>query len=224
MTKVISFSLWGNNPKYSIGMVRNAEIAAKLFPDWECWVHFPRHGEFGPKEAFVLYDMPNVRMIPMHAEGNWKGMFWRFEPATNAAVEVMISRDCDSRLSPREKDAVDEWLASDRGFHIMRDHPWHGSQILGGMFGIKRDVLPDMLKLMLAWKKEDRWQTDQDFLNAIIYPRVVNNSMVHASFFKLEPHARDFPTPRSGVSFVGQVFDENEVTVAEHLQALAKAL
>lgn len=233
MTKVISFSLWGNNPKYSIGMVRNAELASRLFPDWECWIHCPRHGgPFGPIEALLALDqMSNVQLIPMHlgsdllpAEANWKGMFWRFEPAIYDDVEVMISRDCDSRLSSREKAAVDEWLASDKGFHIMRDHPWHGSHILGGMWGVKRGVLPDMLTLMRSWKQEDRWQTDQDFLNAVIYPKVVNDSMIHASFLRMESHARDFPSPRSGLEFVGQVFDENEVTVAEHLQALAKAL
>lgn len=232
MTKIISFSLWGNNPKYGIGMVRNAEIAAKLFPDWECWVHFPLQGAFGPTEAFVeLSTMSNVRLVAMHlgsdmqvAESSWKGMFWRFEPAADPRVEVMLSRDCDSRLGEREKAAVDEWLASDRGFHIMRDHPWHGSQILGGMWGVKKGVLSDMRALMRAWKQEDRWQTDQDFLNAVIYPRVVDNSMVHAQFFGIEPHVLPFPTRRQGFEFVGQVFDERDVTVAEHQTALMKAL
>ncbi len=106
----------------------------------------------------------------------------------------------------------------------MRDHPWHGSQMLGGMWGCKGFALPSFIDLMLEWNQEDRWQTDQDFLNTSIYPRIVNDAMIHASFFKLEPWAQDFPTPRSGVEFVGQVFDENETTIQEHLTALEKAL
>ena len=41
----------------------------------------------------------------------------------------MLSRDCDSRLNKREKLAVDELLKSDKNFHIMRDHPWHNTEM-----------------------------------------------------------------------------------------------
>ena len=38
--------------------------------------------------------------------------------------------------SQRERDAVDEWIASNKTFHIMRDHIWHdGIEILAGMWG-----------------------------------------------------------------------------------------
>ena len=102
MSKVISFSLWGNDPKYSEGMVRNAELAKELFPDWECWVYVKRNGGFGPVSTFLELDnMDNVKFMPMHmnagsqgfATDDWRGMFWRFEPASNSDVEVMISRD-----------------------------------------------------------------------------------------------------------------------------------
>ena len=35
----------------------------------------------------------------------------------------------------RERDAVNEWLASNKTFHNMRDHPWHGAVMLAGMWG-----------------------------------------------------------------------------------------
>lgn len=223
MTKVISFSLWGNDPKYCVGAIRNAEIAATLFPDWVCRFYI---GVDVPTETqSALANMANVDLLEIAPElDGWKGMFARFEAACDPDVEAMISRDCDSRLSHREKVAVDAWMESDKAFHIMRDHPWHGSAILGGMWGTKRGLLADMDDLMSNWDQEDRWQTDQDFLNAIIYPRVSQTCMVHASFCRMEPHATDFPTPRPGVSFVGQVFDENEETVAEHIEVLAQAL
>ena len=34
--KIIAFSLWGNNPKYTVGAIKNADIAGKLFPEWIC--------------------------------------------------------------------------------------------------------------------------------------------------------------------------------------------
>ena len=223
MTKVISFCLWGNDPKYVQGAIRNAEIAEKLFPDWECWFYLPSL-PIHPIVAQVSH-LSNVKFIlEPDSPADWTAMFLRFQPAADPKVEAMISRDCDSRLSMREKVAVDAWMESDRGFHIMRDHPWHGSSILGGMWGVKNNVLPDMDTLMEEWDQENRWQTDQDFLNTIVYPRIAHTCMVHASFFKMERHARDFPVQRNGTEFIGQVFDENEVTVAEHVEALAQAL
>jgi hypothetical protein len=63
---------------------------------------------------------------------------WRFEAIDDPEVEVMMSRDTDSRFWLREKLAVDEWLNSDCIFHIMRDHPYHFFPILAGMFGTKK--------------------------------------------------------------------------------------
>lgn len=37
MKKVITFSLWGNNPTYNIGAIENTKIALILYPDFECW-------------------------------------------------------------------------------------------------------------------------------------------------------------------------------------------
>ena len=34
MKKVISFSLWGDNPKYTIGAIRNAELIESIYPGW----------------------------------------------------------------------------------------------------------------------------------------------------------------------------------------------
>ena len=42
------------------------------------------------------------------------------------SVDVMVSRDLDSRISSREQVVVVEWLEqSNLPFHIIRDHPGH---------------------------------------------------------------------------------------------------
>jgi len=45
-------------------------------------------------------------------------MFWRFWAADDPEVGIMLSRDCDSRISDREIAAINEWLESDKDFHI----------------------------------------------------------------------------------------------------------
>ena len=148
--------------------------------------------------------------------GDWKSMYWRFEPAGESNVDVMISRDTDSRISLREKAAVDEWLASDKGFHIMRDHPWHKFPVLGGMWGAKKGVLPDIKDLINNFAQEDKYGTDYEFFASLMAARIKDDCMVHDEFFG----GRPFPVQRQNYEFVGQVFDENENTINEHMNVL----
>ena len=56
---------------------------------------------------------------------------WRFLPAGDLLVDIMASRDLDSPLAQRELDAVNEWLSTNKSWHVMRDHPFHAVPILG---------------------------------------------------------------------------------------------
>jgi len=135
MTKIISFSLWGQDPKYTIGAIRNAELGPEIYPSWTC--RFYTGEDVTDEIKSKLLDLKS-EVIEMGG-ADWNGMFWRFFAAENA--DIMISRDTDSRLSLRERAAVDEWLASDKNFHIMRDHPYHKTEILGGMWGCRNGLL-----------------------------------------------------------------------------------
>ena len=35
MKKVVSFCLWGKNPKYTIGAIKNAQLCVGIYPKWE---------------------------------------------------------------------------------------------------------------------------------------------------------------------------------------------
>ena len=36
MKKIIAFSLWGDNPKYCIGAIKNAQLRIQYYSDWVC--------------------------------------------------------------------------------------------------------------------------------------------------------------------------------------------
>ena len=62
---------------------------------------------------------------------------WRFLPLLDPTVDRLMSRDSDSHISSRERDAVQQWLTeSNATFHIMRDHQYHTVEILAGKIGI----------------------------------------------------------------------------------------
>lgn len=206
MIKTISFSLWGDNPKYTIGAIRNAEIAKELYPDWICRFYC---GSSVPKEILTtLANNEKVEIIKMDEDGDWTGMFWRFLACEDS--DIMISRDTDSRLSLREKLAVDEWLMSDKDFHIMRDHPYHNAVILGGMWGCRNGILKNIRDDINEYSKGDFWQVDQNFLRDKIYPKVLYKSLIHDSFGKFESKSLKFPSERINQEFVGDVFNEND--------------
>ena len=105
-------------------------------------------------------------------------MMWRFESIDDPEVEIMLSRDTDSRFLLREKLAVNEWLNSTNLFHIMRDHPHHNFVILGGMFGSKKiPQLPSWSNVMKNFIQEGDRNYDQNFLRDYIYPIIKNNSI-----------------------------------------------
>lgn len=217
MKRVISFCLWGNNPKYCVGAIRNAQLAKKIYPGWEVWVYC---GTSVPESTISDLRENDAKIILRSEEGDWTGMFWRFEPIANPDVDAMISRDADSRLSLREKKAVDNWLSSDKLFHVMRDHPAHGIEILGGMWGARKPVLGDMIHLINSYNKGNFWQVDQNFLKQVVWPRVAYTTCTHDEFFAKIP----FPSPREGGEFVGQVFDEFETPCSEFEYSLLEFL
>ena len=85
----------------------------------------------------------------------------------------MVSRDLDSLINQREKDAVQEWLASDKAFHFMRDHPAHSIEVLGSGWGVRMSPLERAfidsafmraVKDPIFWAPRDAYGPDQGFL------------------------------------------------------------
>lgn len=139
MKKVISFGLWGNNPDYTAGAIKNIDLARRIYPGWEVWFYI--EDDVDPKVVESVEQVADKVIEYKDAHG-WDGLFKRFLPMCDPEVDVFISRDCDSRLSDREYQAVEEWLASDKQFHAMRDHEAHRfPPVLGGMWGAKREGL-----------------------------------------------------------------------------------
>mgnify|MGYP003112216330 CR=1 FL=1 len=217
MKKVICFSLWGDNTRYTHGALENIKLAKEVYPEWICRFYV---GKNTPKEIIKSIDNnENTEIIVKNNPENWTGMFWRFEACSDPLVDVMISRDCDSRLWYREKKAVDDWLSGEKFFHIMRDHQYHGVPILGGMWGAKKGILNNISDLIEKYDKGNYWQIDQKFLAEKIYPLIKNNCCVHDEFFE----NKKFPdnNPRNPRHFVGQAYsgDGTILDYPENFQA-----
>lgn len=207
MKKIISFSLWGNEFRYIGGAIQNIQLAKLIYPDWICRFYIGKSTE--SKIIDEIKNNDNTEVILMDEVGDWSGMSWRFFSAYDKDIDIMISRDCDSRLTHREKLSVDEWVYSDKSFHIIRDNPNHNTPILGGMWGIKPKKINLPFDEIKNYKFGDFWQTDQIFLKEKIYPIVLKDSLIHEETIKLNYNSIVIPTgiSRNPLHFIGQAYD-----------------
>ena len=137
-------------------------------------------------------------------------------------VETIMSRDTDTRFLLREKLAVQEWLESNKTFHIMRDHPCHDFYILGGMFGTKKiQQIPSWINIMNNVEQQGIYMYDQTFLKDYIYPHIKDDSMIHATFHKKENNCRNFPIKYfDNFRFVGEYVYADESRNIENSEQL----
>ena len=218
--RVLSFSLYGDNPKYTIGAIKNSELREKFYPDWQMRVY---HNDSVPNYVLEQLEANNVVLINTKVDRNVCNAMWRFAPASEEGVEYFISRDCDSRIFERDVAAVEEWIASGKDFHIIRDHPGgHAWEISAGMWGAKGGFIENIKEKMDHYIQTSSWVTDravdQRFLQEIIYPQALTSLFVNDEYFNYEGIGTPIKRDRKldDFAFIGEPFDENDNQLANH--------
>ena len=203
--KIISYSLWGNNPKYIVGAQKNIELAKEFFPDWRVRIYVSSNTNF-------TYESENLEIILRSESQSQEGCFWRFESCDSE--DIVIVRDLDDRLSKRHKFVVDEWLSSDKNLHIIRDHPNHVYPIMAGLWGSRNGILKGLNKKIVSWENKDYYTCDQIFLQQTLYNSVfIKNTIIHDPFHKNLGIEKDINKDRIDFEFLGDTFDENDLRV-----------
>lgn len=225
MNNIISFSLWGNNPKYIVGAKRNVELTRKHFPGWSCrfYVDEETFNNFR-EEMGELFGLGGVQLILKDKARDINPLLWRFQVANEKDVNLFLIRDCDSRPSEREKIACEDWLVSGKTYWVCRDHPNHLRPIMGGLWGGKAGKLPDIETTYLDWFEKtginyEAQDIDQEFLAQVIWPIIKKNCLQHDAFHSDKfPGSIDFPTERKDLCFLGEVWNEGEITNVDCLK------
>jgi hypothetical protein len=215
---VFSFTLYGSNPKYVHGMIENVKIIETKFPSWYTYIYY-----FDiPHWAYtILRRSPNVKMIPAEFH-DIRARMERYYPIDDEDVDVMIVRDSDSRIHERDEWCIRQFLESNKVLHMIRDHPHHDWRIMSGLWGLKkagvpfkfRDTVHDYIRSHTII-----WCSDMDFLGDMVYPYLVDKSLVHG-IIKLDARETliDIPFPVVNHNFCGQVMDyPNGSDVPRHM-------
>jgi len=197
--RVISYSLYASNPRYTDGALANAKLIKEIYPDWSMRVYYDSSV---PRNIIEQLRADHVQLVDMSGSKMNK-MSWRFQAA--ADTQRFCARDIDSRLSKREAAAVQEWIQSGKKFHVMRDHPSHSKYPMsGGMWC--STTIPNM-EAMLTDVKNQAYLQDMNFLNNVIWPMAQKSLLQHDSFSCDKfGGGKPFPTPRVGWEHVGSVY------------------
>ena len=202
MKKTVSFSLYGGNERvYSyVDTGKKCVIHGReKYPDWEWRIYVGKSISNKDRIWFQSHGCCIVNMTG--GEDIYPARFWRFLAAEDS--DVAIFRDLDGPLLWREKFAVDEWLASDKKLHIMRDSNCHIDwPVLAGMWGIKGGI--EEIKSMIDYYHPTTdWAEDQIFLSECLLPIFDESDIfVHDSSNPETP----FPTERIKTEHVGMSF------------------
>jgi hypothetical protein len=213
---IVAYCLFGSDPFYHECAITNARVTPILFPEFTarfyCAPDLPMD---------VLKALRAARaqvMISQNPGGSGSspmaGKFWRFLAFDDPDVDVVLCRDVDSPILPRERAAIDMWLAGSKPLYCLRDHPIHAELILAGMWGGFTGVLPPLGPLASEFAKIDHSRfSDQSFLRTVVWPRVRDHAMLSIDSIQSLDGSVDFPEgyPKYGRLHVGVSWTRSQI-------------
>ncbi|MEO6113351.1 MAG: tetratricopeptide repeat protein [Sphingomicrobium sp.] len=212
---VISFSLWGDHPRYLRGALHNAVRAHLVYPDFTCRFYVD---ESVPSDLVAALEDQGAEVVAEQGEPtNRHRLTRRFLVADDPTVARYLVRDCDSLVNTREAAAVGLWMDSGHAFHVMRDWWTHTDPMLAGMWGGRGGVLPSLAPLLGSYRSKTmetpNW--DQWFLRDCIWPGIRDVTLVHDRLFATRGAA-----PFPGIEPPGNLHvGQNEYAVRKSQQA-----
>lgn len=227
---IISFSLFGALPKYCETAVLNAQVAKDVYPNWTCRFYVDDSVPSHIKQRFIQAHAQVIEISQL-AKG-WRNAYpdfdgdlthipptlWRFLALDDDSVHRAIFRDADSLIWEQEALAVEEWVASGKYFHMMRDSHSHTELILAGMWGAVAGVLTQqqtfaeqIIRYMQDFGDKNRHFADQFFLRDTQWATVKTSLIQHDSYFVFL-NAKPFPqVPQA-------VMDKHIATYDKHIR------
>jgi hypothetical protein len=201
-----SFCLYNAyDPFYYVGLLENIKLIHRHFPGWLIYVYI---GNDVPNWFREKLASLGCRLRETNESGAIN-MVYRFFAIDEPDVDIMFSRDADSRVHWKDRWAIQEFIKSDKMVHTIRDNKVHTAPILGGLFGIRK---PNFSIRELHDSNRTGYQVnlgyDQNFLANTVYAIYYKTSiLIHSSIdwkFVPEEVLTPFPFQWSPVLWCGR--------------------
>lgn len=205
---------------YCGGAIENIRLASIYFPDWICRFYVssdcPAISVLRNMNCEVV-EMPPQKGIDRR-EPNWKwniehiGMFWRYFIIDELKDgDCAIFRDTDSRLSKRDSDCVNDWLASPYLAHRIHEcQAHHNSWAMGGLFGVRGGVLSGVKESIEKWVEYyKRLNHDYIFIDLLwltnVLGPIINPSTIGYGY----GHVNELPSLEKEEDMLGWVVNDH---------------
>ncbi|MAG28205.1 hypothetical protein CMI47_21995 [Candidatus Pacearchaeota archaeon] len=203
MNGLISFSLYGDDPRYTENCIKNKPLADRYYPDWTLRFY---HDNTVPAHTLSILEDQGCELIDM-TENDIHGVVWRCLAVDDENYDAVIIRDADSRVNYREAQAVKEWLNNEETLHSMRDAKEHNMLFQTGMWGCKpkqkKFSMTEWLNISEPLKKKNyqhisgyTWD-DQLFLGMLLGNKEthINDVLAHDDWLRHTDKQRTLPFP-----------------------------
>ena len=197
-SNLISFSLYGLQPRYGEMAVLNVLAARRHLPDFVCRFYLDKSV---PPALVQRLQALGAQCILMDTEsGHMPPTFWRFLAMDDAQANHVLVRDVDSLIDAREAWCIQDWRLSGREFHIIRDDCCHTELMLAGLIGIQSGVLRDVAGQIAQFLKtsgEAGWKrfADQLFLRECVWPLARQHALTHDTVYGYGTHVHQVSYP-----------------------------
>jgi hypothetical protein len=188
-------------------MIENLELIREHFPTWKTFVYI---GNDVPIHIIERIQQFENTVIKYTNDTGANNMIHRFYAIDEPDVQRMVVRDADSRVHERDRWAIRRWIESGKGSHIIRDHRYHTTYIMGGVFGIQKGTLRfPVSRLFEHYRHRHRNQHgyDQFFLKDVIYPLIKENAIIFGEIRYPGENPEVIPFPIQNGEFIGQVVE-----------------
>ncbi len=162
----------------------NVKMAELIYPDWRIHICIERNSYEAYRELFDYLDID----IEVLAEDKFcTMMLWRWRPVFTGKYDRVLSRDVDSLIHYRERQAVENWIPNGRCVHTIADSQSHNIPLMGGMVGCECIKFINLINCT-SWEQMigmakgidfNQKGTDQQFFQRFILPLVHENMVEH---------------------------------------------
>lgn len=219
---VFSFCIYGNSKKYCQGLLENLKLIRIHFPSFHTYIYYYSNVPQHYIEQYKTYPNVHLKKPEKFDHPNMVDRFFVLDD--DPTVDIVLIRDADSRIHDRDRFCINHFLNSSQLCHTIRDHHFHHSPIMGGLWGIKRGVFPkdfDMKNIYRHYKRNVQNQSpdnlyghDMFFLRYCIYQYVLHSLIVYTFADYLRLHSNELlimlPSTITNNEFCGQVIDYDQ--------------
>jgi hypothetical protein len=187
--QLVSFSLYGSQPRYCEMAVLNVLAVRRHLPDFVCRFYMD---DTVPPAIVERLQTLGAQCVPVRdRQAVVPPKFWRFWAMDDPQADCVLVRDADALIDAREAWCVSRWRESGAACHVIRDDCCHTELLLAGLIGVRagavRDVGARMLRHALEAGDAARGRyADQIFLRSL-WPCLKQDMLTHDSIYAFGP-------------------------------------